>query len=48
MTTRTKDFARVQRLEDEAKVKTKAVAALRRMVLPQQLWCPFCLWEPSF
>ena len=45
---RTKDWVRVEWLSEKIKAKTKEVASLRRMTMPAQLWCPFCLWEPPF
>jgi hypothetical protein len=43
-----KDWSEVVKLEALAKAAAVKLEASERRLFPQQLWCPFCLWEPTY
>jgi hypothetical protein len=43
-----KDWSEVVKLEALAKAAAVKLEASKRRMFPQQLWCPFCLWEPTY
>jgi len=43
-----KDWVEVEKLEAQVKAAASELELRSRRISPQQLWCPFCLWEPAY
>jgi len=43
-----KDWAEVENREAQVKAAASELELRSRRTSPQQLWCPFCLWEPIY